>query len=209
MSLGTALSIFMSKRHKKVLVPIPKKYIDKKEQVEYSTYVPVKLPENVKVIFTANPKHTDFPKTFFYKWEESCKQIPADRWPLGRKKVSKKYVEALHQNSQCALHSYVGTDQGFPDCRGELQTIAIADMHAMQLVNTIKWCIRLAKKEIAKEGFQLMTITAAQLLAPVPQWKTLLEEGLKRELSITGGKGFENYWVQECLAAIIWDKLEV
>jgi len=64
--------------------------------------------------------------------------------------------------------------------------VRIADMHDMELVNAIKWCIKIARS--SQNGlYDRFGESKAQILAPVPQWRCLLEEGYKRQLRIVTG----------------------
>jgi hypothetical protein len=88
----------------------------------------------------------------------------------------------------------------------------IADMHDMQLVNTIKYVIRFASRQLMAP-FSNFGITKAQILADHPQWASLLGEAKKRKLKIAFGEGykgayFTQTWYEEALKEIVFRKLE-
>ena len=63
------------------------------------------------------------------------------------------------------------------------ETIKISDMHTMQLVNAIKWCIRSATRDIMSP-FNNFNLSKAKILAPYPWWKALLTEAKARKLKM-------------------------
>lgn len=118
-------------------------------------------------------------RPYFYRWVENCSVVPGDVWALP-KKHGKKHAPT-------------------EKCECPIQTIKITDMHTMQLVNSIKWCIRSAEVVLRADLFSTLGTSRAQLLSRSPQWCALLIEAKNRRLHIV-----DNFvWFDAAIAAIL------
>ena len=92
------------------------------------------------------------------------------------------------------------------------EPVRISEMHTMQVVNAIKWCIRTARIEISNGVWTNMRASIAELLSVVPQWYELLCEAKRRKLKIVYGtdpyEGSYTMWYQECMEVLAMKELE-
>lgn len=171
----------------------------------------VVLQPDQQVIITAKPKHEDIPKPYWYKWLEKCKTIPEDEWPVGKPKVHGPHeVPIIYypQGSQLVTTETEKVDW----CTCKVETVKISEMHTMRLVNSIKWCVKLAQAALNQTTWSSGFGTSkASLLATSPQWKCLLYEAKKRKLHMIyalGGRHGYAQWYEEARKAIVWNGLE-
>lgn len=153
-------------------IPAPKKKKDTYKEVT------VRIKPGQQVITKTTPKSEDIDRPFFSRWAEKCRTIPSDTWAMPQK----HHPKCKRITTFCACPK---------------NEIKIADMHTMQLVNAIKWCIRTATSYLSNNGFSNLGVSRAQALAIVPQWGELLREAKKRELKIVEHVSAENSWDQE------------
>lgn len=149
-----------------------------------------------KVIVTSNPKSSQIPRPYFYRWVKELERCPADMWPVKR---GKPVTVSNYTNIPIEGH-----------IRPDAVLVPISSMHTMRLVNTIKWCLKLATECIGKSSvFSCTSVSKAQLLAPIPQWRSLLAEAKSRRLKIItwevsiNGEPLYMEWYKDCMIAIM------
>src|SRR5688572_29462877 len=102
------------------------------------------------------PKSEDIKTSYWHTWQQQCRRLAPDEW----QKAARRTRRIKNGTIEYKVIEY-------PPQK-------IADMHVMQLVHTIKWCVRLAHRECS--NFKNFGKTQADLLAPIPQWRSLVEE---------------------------------
>lgn len=145
---------------------------------DISKDVTVRVRPGQEVIVKNTVTADDLSRPFWHRWADSCNKVPADVWPLS----TKHHPKCRRLAAACACVE---------------RSIKIADMHTMQLVNSIKWCIRHAGRYLTNSPFSNLGLSRADLLATVPQWASLLVEAKKRNLNIIDFAPAEPGWISE------------
>lgn len=164
--------------------------------------VVLQVPHSKRVVLvgvedhiTTVPKATEIRKPLFAKWLEICQKIPSDHWL--------KSVKLRETQDGVYTRRVQSVPESFP----------ISQMHTMQLVNSIRWCVKMADQALRVNLYINFGVSRAQYLAKSPQWGSLLSEAKTRDLKMIHMYFDVNApyaeWYGEAMTAIVGHKFSI